>query len=167
ILVAVAWPYRIEHALTQGLMRVVANLTVEVLGWFNIPAFQRGNLIEVSTGVVGIDEACSGIRSFQSTLMAALFLGELYVLRIPRRVLLLVGGIGLAFCFNVLRTLILTWHASSAGIASINKWHDPAGMSIFLISFACLWAIALWLRRRTTGQGLLSKAPNPEFEVSS
>src|ERR1039457_3872197 len=78
ILVAVQWPYRIDHGLTQGLMRVVAGLTVELLGWLNIPAFQHGNLIEVSTGVVGIDEACSGIRSFQSTLMAALFLGELY-----------------------------------------------------------------------------------------
>jgi len=41
ILVAVQWPWRIEHALTQGLMRVVANLTVELLGWFDIPAFQH------------------------------------------------------------------------------------------------------------------------------
>ena len=39
-------------------------------------AIQRGNLIELSTGVLGVDEACSGIRSFQSTLMAALFLDE-------------------------------------------------------------------------------------------
>ena len=142
ILVAVRWPYRIEHGLTQGLMRVVAGLTVELLGWFNIPAIQHGNLIEVSTGVVGIDEACSGIRSFQSTLMAALFLGELYMLRWPRRLLLIVGGLTLAFCFNVVRTLILTWRASTAGIAALEKWHDPAGLMIFLACFGCLWFLA-------------------------
>jgi exosortase len=137
ILVAVQWPYRIENGLTQDLMRVVATLTVELLGWFSIPAVQHGNLIEVSTGVVGISEACSGIRSFQSTLMAALFLGELYQLRWTRRLLLLAGGLATAFCLNIVRTLILAWHASSDGIEALDKWHDPAGMLIFLVSFAC------------------------------
>ena len=147
ILIAVRWPYRIEHGLTQGLMRVVAGLTVEILGWFNLPAFQRGNLIELSTGVVGVDEACSGIRSFQSTLMAALFLGELYLLTWPRRIWLLTGGVLLSFCFNVVRTLILAWQASIS-IKALEKWHDPAGMMIFLISFACLWAIGALLRKK-------------------
>jgi len=77
ILVAVVWPWRIEKGLTQDLMQVVASLTVELLGWLDIPALQRGNLIELGTGTVGIDEACSGIRSFQATLMISLFLGEL------------------------------------------------------------------------------------------
>ena len=148
ILVAVQWPYRIEHGLTQGLMRVVAGLTVELLGWFNIPAFQHGNLIEVSTGVVGIDEACSGIRSLQSTIMAALFLGELYRLRWRMRLRLLALGIALAFCFNVVRTLILTWRASSAGIAALEKWHDPAGLTIMVACFFALWGVTVWLRPR-------------------
>jgi exosortase len=146
ILVAVIWPYRMEHDLTQGLMRAVAGLDVELLGWLNVPAFQHGNLIEVNTGVVSIDEACSGIRSLQSTIMAALFLGELYLLTRPRRVLLIVGGVVAAFCFNVLRTFILTWQASSFGLTALEKWHDPAGIMIFLACFACLWAMAAWLR---------------------
>ena len=152
ILLAVQWPYRIEHGLTQGLMRTVAGLTVEIVGWFNIPAFQHGNLIELSTGVVGIDEACSGIRSFQSTLMAALFLGELYRLKWPWRWALLGGGIVMAFCFNVVRTLILTWEASAHGLAALEKWHDPAGLTILAVCFVCLWGLALWLRRRGGGK---------------
>ncbi len=146
ILIAVAWPYRIEHGLTQRLMRAVAALTVEVLGWVDIPAFQKGNLIEVSTGTVGIDEACSGIRSFQSTLMAALFLGEFYLLPVRRRLGLLFGGLVLSFCFNVVRTFILTWKASSEGVAAVEKWHDPAGLMIFFASFAGLYFLARLLR---------------------
>jgi exosortase len=143
ILVAVQWPYRIEHGLTQGLMRVVAGLTVELLGWFNIPAFQHGNLIELSTGVVGIDEACSGIRSFQSTLMAALFLGELNRLRLLPRATLILCGLALGFCFNIVRTLLLSWQANAHGISAIDKWHDPAGMTIAVACFFALWAIAV------------------------
>jgi exosortase len=151
ILVAVVWPYRLEKGLTQGLMRLDANITVEILGWLNIPAMQRGNLIELATGTVGVDEACSGIRSFQSTLMAALFLGELYLLRRRTRLLLVVVGLMLAFGFNVIRTLILAWQANAHGLSAIDKWHDPAGFTIAIACFFCLWAVAVLIKRRITG----------------
>ena len=147
ILVAVQWPYRIEHSLTQNLMQIVASLTVEIIGWFGIPAIQQGNLIEVSTGVLGVDEACSGIRSFQSTLMAALFLGELYLLRVPIRLLLIVAGLGAAFLLNVCRTLILTWQANAHGLSAIDKWHDPAGFTIAIACFGVLWLLVILIKK--------------------
>jgi exosortase len=148
ILVAVKWPYRIEHALTQNLMRVVASISVELLGWLDIPAVQRGNLIELSTGVVGVDEACSGIRSLQSTVMAALFIGELYLFRWPLRLLLVLTGTVLAFSLNVARALFLAWQAASDGSGAIEKWHDSAGITIVLICFACLWLVAAVLNAK-------------------
>jgi exosortase len=185
ILVAISWPYRIEHGLTQGLMHAVTALTVIVLGWVDILASQHGNVIEISTGVVGIDEACSGIRSFQSMIMGALFLGELYRLRWPHRLALIGSGVVVAFALNVVRTLILTWHASNAGIDLIDKWHDPAGLSIFLASFACLWLLAWRLRTKVqspeskvqrpaasgqwsvvSSQSSAVQSPNPGFQLS-
>ena len=154
ILVAVRWPSRLEHNLTQGLMRAVAGVTVHVLNWVDIIATQRGNLIELSTGAVGINAACSGIRSFQCTLMGALFLGELYLLGWRQRLWLLAGGAALSFGFNVVRTLLLTWYASDAGIEAVEKWHDPAGLSIFLASFASLWLLAWLFKRRIAAQAL-------------
>jgi exosortase/archaeosortase family protein len=148
ILVALVWPYRIEKGLTQNLMQAAASLTVEIIGWFGVPAFQRGNLIEISTGVLGVDEACSGIRSFQSTLMAALFLGELYRLRVWARTGLVFGGLLLAFAFNVVRTLILTWQANKEGLSAIDKWHDPAGFTITIACFFVLWGIAVLVKRK-------------------
>jgi len=148
-LAAVGWPYVIENSLTHGLMRLVVGLTVSILSPLDVMAFQRGSLIELSTGVVGIDEACSGIRSFQGTLMGALFMGELYLLSWPRRFGLIVGGTVLAFCLNVIRTLFLTWHASGEGVDALKKWHDPAGLTVFLTSFGMLWAVAWWLRSRS------------------
>src|SRR5262249_48069437 len=125
-------------------------LTVTVLNAVDVMAFQRGSLIELSTGVVGVDEACSGIRSFQGTLMGALFMGELYLLSWPRRLGLIFGGTVLAFFLNVMRTLFLTWHASASGVEALKKWHDPAGLTVFLVSFGLLWAIAWWLRNRSS-----------------
>jgi exosortase len=159
ILVAVNWPYRLESRLTHALMRLVVSLTVGILGRLDVMASQHGNLIELSTGVVGVDEACSGIRSFQATIMGSLFLGELYRLRWLQRFGLLVGGIFLAFCLNVVRTLILTWHASDTGLEVLKKWHDPAGFAIFLASFGLLWAGAGWLKSRRALQPLDPSLP--------
>ena len=163
ILVAVRWPYRIEHGLTQNLMQVVASLTVEILGWFNIPALQRGNLIELSTGVLGVDEACSGIRSFQSTLMAALFLGELYLLRWPIRLVLVGAGLTTAFLLNLCRTLLLTWQANAHGLSAIDKWHDPAGLTIAVACFAILWLLAVLIKHKYSPSTRLTPGPsNPQ-----
>ncbi len=64
--------------MVNGLMQAATELTVAAFNLFQIPAVQHGNLIEVRTGLLGMDEACSGIRSLQATFMVSLFLGELY-----------------------------------------------------------------------------------------
>jgi exosortase len=162
ILVAVNWPYRIENSLKYRLMNAVAALTVEITGWLNIPALRHGNVIELATGSVGVEDACSGIRSLQSTIMAALFLGELYLLKWPYRFLLLAVGIPLAFSFNVVRTLFLTWQASLGGTSAVAKWHGSAGMTISVACFGCLWAIAVLIRKRGTQQKVESRKQKAE-----
>jgi exosortase len=155
ILVAVNWPYRIENSLKYRLMNAVSGITVEIIGWLGVPAVQHGNVIELAASSVGVEDACSGIRSLQSTIMAGFFLGELYFMKWPRRFLLLALGIPLAFAFNIIRTLFLTWQASSAGESAVAKWHDSAGMSISVACFGALWLVALWLKGRTTGEGTM------------
>jgi len=145
-LVAVPWPTFIEGPLVQGLMRANVGVTTELLGALGVPAAPHGNVIEVATGMVGVDDACSGIRSFQATLMISLFFGELYGLTAMRRVLCVLADFSLSFLFNVARTTLLTWVAAHKGTAAIASWHDPAGVTILVACFLCLWLIARGLR---------------------
>ena len=165
-LVAVPWPTVVEGPLIQGLTRADAGVTVELLGWFGIPALPHGNVIEVATGEVGIDEACSGIRSFQATLMISLFLGELYRLNFPRRLVLIVGGFAMSFGFNLARMSVLVWVAAHHGIAAIERWHDPTGVTILLACFVALWGLGIFLARRKSSvqpaSGHLSPAAVPQ-----
>ncbi|MFL6527018.1 MAG: exosortase/archaeosortase family protein [Chthoniobacterales bacterium] len=145
--VAVPWPTQIEHLVIQGLMRADAAINVEVLNAIGIPAVQLGNVIEVGSGFVGIDEACTGIRSLQATLMVSLFLGELYGFNVVRRLVLVAAGALLAFVCNLARTFLLVWLGAEHGIASIKSWHDPAGMSILVACLFGLWGVSMFLRR--------------------
>ena len=147
-LVAVPWPSPIEQPVIQGLSRLNAALVVEVMGILGVPAMPHGNVIEVSTGMVGINDACSGIRSFQSCLMISLFLGEFYRFTWRRRLWLLPIGFALALGFNLCRASLLTWIAAKKGIAAIGEYHDEAGFTIMLACTAVLWGIAWLLSRR-------------------
>jgi exosortase len=146
-LVAVPWPTFIEGDLIQTLTRGNTAVTVELLNLIGIPALQHGNTIEVSSGVVGIDDACSGIRSFQATLMISLFFGDLYRLSVLRRLSLCFAGFALSFVFNVVRTTLLTTVAATQGMDAIAGWHDPAGVTILVGCFVTLWLLSLWLKK--------------------
>jgi exosortase len=168
-LVAVPWPTFVEAPLVQGLMRANVGVTTELLSALGVPAIQHGNVIEIATGMVGIDEACSGIRSLQAALMLSLFFGELYSLSVTRRALCLFAGFALAFAFNVGRTLLLTQIASAKGIGAMASWHDPAGVTILVACFLCLWFIARALRktesRKQKAESIEGKAETLESET--
>ncbi len=148
LLVAIPWPTLIEAPIIQCLTRVNVGIVVEILGALGVPTAQHGNAIEVATGMVGIEDACSGIRSFQSSLMISLFLGEFYRLGRFRRILLIPASFLLAIVFNVCRTSILTLVATKKGTAAIAEYHDGAGITILLACFATTWGVALFFASR-------------------
>lgn len=153
IFVAVPWPVKIEQALIQTLTEWVSALTVDGLNLCSIPAIRHGNLIEISSGMVGVEEACSGVRSFQATLMASLFLGQLWTFPWRSRLLLIGAGAVFAFFCNIVRALLLSLVAEKKGLDAIEKWHDPAGFTILGVCFVGLLCLALLLRPKV-GRGL-------------
>lgn len=148
ILLALPWPLAIEQSMIKELTGAVTRVTVELLNWINVPALQRGNIIEVATGSVGVADACSGMRSLAGTLMAGAFFGEYYRMSGGRRLALIAIGCIIAFGLNIIRTFFLGWRTAAEGSTAVDTWHDPAGFTIFAISFASLWALA-WFASRS------------------
>src|SRR5712691_8261923 len=153
-LVAVPWPVLIEQVVIHDLMRMVTAINVTFLQLAAVPALQHGNVIEVGTGFIGIEEACSGVRSLQATLMVSLFLGELYYFSWSRRLILIVIGALLAFVCNVVRTAILVWMGTTKGTKSIEAWHDPAGLTLLMVCLFGLWVASLVMQRRGNASSL-------------
>lgn len=150
ILTTLPWPGGFENFLTQGLMQVVAWVTVVLLNFSHVAALQHGNLIEVKTGLLGIDEACSGIRSLQASVMVSLLLGELYRATVRRRILFLFAGFLIAFFCNIGRTFFLSWTAAQQGIEAVPKWHDWAGIIELGSCFFALWGFVHLMSRNSS-----------------
>jgi len=145
-LTAVPWPPRFDQPITAGLMHAVAAATTGLLHWFRIPAQTVGGAITLRTGVVGITEACSGMRSLQAGIMFGLAIGEWFLLRPLRRIALLFVAIALAFATNLIRTLALSLQAEWHGLDAVEKIHDLTGTVAVIVLVIAIWICALALR---------------------
>src|SRR6266480_4601728 len=142
IFVAVPWPTVVEVPIIQGLMRVVASVAAETAMLLGIPAQVEGNLIRVTNGLVGVNEACSGIRSLQTSLMIGLLFGELKRLSVLRRITLIGGAILIALLANLVRAVFLVVVAGTKDISEVSRWHDIAGYTIIVLVFVGTMGIA-------------------------
>src|SRR5947208_4452260 len=147
-LTAVPWPPRFEQPITAGLMQAVAAATTALLHWFGIPAQTTGGAITLRTGVVGITEACSGMRSLQAGIMFGLAMGEWFLLRPLRRIALLLIAIAFALITNLTRTVTLSLHAEWHGLDAVENIHDLTGTLAVIVLVIAIWISALALRSR-------------------
>ncbi len=142
LLVAVPWPVRFENFIVQELTRAVASAAVEIGGWIGIGAYQLGNVIQLRNGFVGVDEACSGVRTLQSAIMVTLFLGELLRLSVRRRILFFIIGCAWVFACNIVRATTLVIIAATRGLDVLARWHDFIGSAVLAAGMAGLLAAA-------------------------
>ncbi|MFM8809887.1 MAG: exosortase/archaeosortase family protein, partial [Chthoniobacterales bacterium] len=129
-LVAVPWPRPQENAIMSWLMSHNTALCVEALHWLGYAAEQRGNLIAIPGALLGVEEACSGIRSLQSMIMVSLAIGEFFRLAWPRRIVLLLLGVGTALAGNSIRSLTLSVAACRSGASAVDSIHDGTGLAV-------------------------------------
>ncbi len=155
---------QMEEGGMSWLMQHNARLSVEVLHWFGIEAQARGNLIALPSGTLGVDEACSGIRSLQGTLMLTLFLGEILSFTWTRRVALLLAGAAWALVTNVVRTAVLGWIADRQGLVAMEASHDTAGYTVLVICSLLVGATAWLLHRRANASAVT--APSPRVDAA-
>jgi exosortase len=145
-LTAVPWPTVIESRVIRVLAALITLATTEILGVFGVPALLHGNIIEVGGGRVSIQEGCSGIRSFQSSMMVALFFGQVYQLSWPRRFLCVVAGGTLSVLMNLVRAVVLTLLTGKGGANLMKEWHESGGIPILVTVFLGVSLLALCLR---------------------
>jgi len=135
---------RLSLALQLGVTRAVIT-SLHVLG---IPAQQIGNVIQLSSARIGVEEACSGIRSLVSCVVAALFLSATLVRHPWSRFWLIALSAPLAIMMNFLRSLALTL-AADRGYNLSGTLHDLSGFVVLALTAGLLATIALIMGRHS------------------
>lgn len=145
--VAVPIPKILWNPIVFGLQAFVTALNVEALNLMGVPAIQHNHVIQLPNTTVGVDEACSGVRSLQSSIMATLFIGDLTLRRAGGKVFFFFAGITLAIVGNFGRSLYLSMTAYRGGPDALNAVHDSAGWSVLLFTAVGMAALG-WVMTR-------------------
>lgn len=167
LLAMVPWPYRVEVTVIQTLTQWITEVTVAILRILGYPSEVRGNTIMIGGTWLGVDEACSGIRSLQALTVIGYWLSEYLRLRPMWRVALVAIAALLTVIFNTLRAVLLALVTFHGGEAAHERWHDPLGYLVFIAGVFSLYFIGEWLaQRRAQSQVPEDARQAPEGEPS-
>jgi exosortase len=144
LLIALPLPSVVQSLVVSNLQGFVAAMDEELLNLVGIPAQRTGAIISLANGQVGVDDACSGFRSLQSSIMAGMFIGFLLFKSWGWRITLVFVAILLAVLGNLGRTFFLCYQGAARGIDSIKGVHDAAGWSVMAFTAIGVSA-ASWL----------------------
>ena len=165
MLVGIPWPTFVENAVSFPLMQLVTKWSVGLLHLLGYPATAAGNTISLPNCTVGVEEACSGLRSLQTALMVGVAAGELARLAAVGRVALLLVAFLMAMAGNQVRVLMLALAGIGGGNQAVEQLHDTAGYVVLAI---LLGGVGLATMIASSAQGLLKESTvSAEITASS
>lgn len=153
LLIALPLPSFAQSLVVSRLQMLVATLNEDLLNLVGIPAIRRGSVIELTTGMVGVDDACSGFRSLQSSIMAGLFIGFILFRNWSWCLLMGLSAVLLAVVGNLGRTFYLCREGALKGVSAVQGVHDAAGWSVMAFTAVGVAGIAWGLNRVRTARG--------------
>jgi len=155
---AVPYFWQLEQLMVRQLTGWVIGLTQEIFLLAGHPVERMGERLTMGGNVCEVTDGCSGIRSIQSLVMAALFFGELLWLKWPGRVALVVTGLTAAVLCNAGRAWYLASVHFSKGIEAAHAAHDTAGHVAFAVAALILFVIARLLVPQPKSRVVVSRA---------
>ena len=140
----------IDSSVSLYLMRQVTSIVFFVFDHLGLILEQRGNVLVLPTGSVGVEEACSGIRSLTGCLFAGSFLAAVFVRSPWKKFALIAASLVFAFGANLVRSIFLTSWAYHNGAASIEGTiHDASGYAVLGLTVVALLCVLPMLSRAT------------------
>jgi exosortase len=131
---AMPWPSVVEAGIVRRLTDGVVTAVAELFQIFGKPVEVLGDRLRLNDITVEVTDGCSGVRSFQSFVMATWFFAEVHRLRAARALVLLVCACGSAFFVNACRTYTLAAIRFDLGEAAFHRAHDWLGLAAFAVS---------------------------------
>jgi len=117
-----------ETRIKGVLLEYVVGIVSKLFDFLGYSIYAEGNVLMLPNGgQVGVEDACSGIRSLTACLFSGSFLAAIFLDRFWKKVLLLGISAVLAFGMNIVRSLFLTGWAYAYGGDALDAdfWGHP------------------------------------------
>ncbi len=148
ILLAIPLPSIVFNAVALPLQLLASSWAESFLRICQIPVYRDGNVLQLSTQLLNVTEACSGIRSLMSLVTLATMLAYFLPMRWWARLLFIFTSIPVALLANAFRVggtgLMGRWFGEEA---AQGFFHTFSGWLVFVFAFVILLAELFLLQR--------------------
>jgi exosortase len=147
LLLMIPIPAIIFNQITFPLQILASKIAAAVLPVFGVPVLRQGNVMVLSSQILQVAEACSGIRSLMSLATLAIIYGYLMEKRMVIRYVLALASVPIAVAANSFRIIttglmVQYWDPDKAE----GYFHTSWGWIVFVISLLMLYGLHLAIR---------------------
>jgi exosortase len=139
----------LEKGISTFLMDKVAVIVYTIFDTLGYAILREGSILRLPLGDVGVEDACSGIRSLMASLFAGSFLAAVTFKTLWKKVTLVFTAMLFAFINNIFRSLFLTAWAYAEGPEGLEQSvllfgvdlgnvHDLTGWVVLGLTVGCL-----------------------------
>lgn len=145
-LVLIPLPSAVENTFVGSLSGFISSAVGGLLPLAGYPIDRLGNAMLIRGAILDVADGCSGMRSFQASLMTGLLLGEFFRHGFVQRLALVGLAVLLAVIGNGARIFYLATVAFEDGMEAEARVHNTAGMISLLFIYGMIgvvgWALA-------------------------
>jgi exosortase len=139
-------PSIIYNRIAVPLQTAAAEMAARTIHAIGGSVYRDGNILQLPHTTLGVAEACSGLHSLASLVVASLILGLTETRSVFMRIVLVALSIPLAIAVNILRvtgTAILADHNPEF---ADGFYHGFSGRLVFVAGFGLLWLLSKGLQ---------------------
>jgi exosortase len=153
----ISTPVTLANQVLYPIRLWTASQTAALLRWVGYPVFRHGNMIYGDDVIAQVIDSCSGLRSMEMLMLAAVIYVGWYPVRRARGVLLIVSAPLLAYAFNIVRVGVIAIFPTS----EFSRSHSMQGMAVFLGAVVGLVMVDRLLARLFPSRKEVRPAPSP------
>lgn len=149
LILAIPIPFVIYSKISLGLRGIVTTISASFLQIIGVPAYNDGNLLVVGDHLLGVVDACSGIRSIMAILSVAILFTYIFKSGILGGICLTSLTLPVAVAMNILRVLTMAVFIYKYNIdLTEGLLHTLLGFLIFALIILIMylsWQFIKWL----------------------
>lgn len=146
LVTAIPLPALIYNRIALPLQLVASSVSAGLIRLSGESVFQDGNVLQLPHITLGVAEACSGLHSLASLVVASIILGFAECSSLWTKLTLVALSIPLAIAVNVFRVFGTALLANYDERFATGFYHSFSGWLVFVGGFGLLWALAKVLR---------------------
>lgn len=153
LLFAVPLPKNWTYPITTTLRDFVSTISEYVIRACGIIVLREGNILHLANGTLGVEDACSGIRSLWTLLAVAVAVGFFCQISIRRAMFLCVLTLPISVLMNSGRVIMTGILVSYGGMEFAEGWrHEAIGWVAFVGGLFAVLSAGQWLEARDRDQ---------------